>query len=67
MLTVNQHATLDQDGAVIKAEALVVVVLGPTAGAHQVDLGQETAEDLQPAHKRANKLLTASPKTPCWL
>jgi hypothetical protein len=45
-LTVDEHAPLDEDGAVVKAEALVVIILGPAAGANQVHPGQEAAEHL---------------------
>lgn len=49
----HQRAALDEDGAVVKAEALVVIVLGPAAGAHKVDGRQEAAEHLHSQHTRA--------------
>jgi len=48
----HEHATLDQDGAVVKAEVLVIILLGPAAGAHEVDGRQEAAEHLHPPYSR---------------
>lgn len=50
--TMHEHAALNEDGAVVKAEVLVVILLGPAAGAHQVDGRQEAAEYLHPTHSR---------------
>jgi hypothetical protein len=40
-LTVNQAACPDVDGGIVKAEAPVILVSGPTAGPLKVDLGQK--------------------------
>lgn len=42
----DQLAALDEDCAVVKAKALVIILLGPAAGADQVDRGQEAVENL---------------------